>query len=78
MVVICEDVATELELLELLDEMLVVLVALKVALRNAPNPTTRIKAITIRAETPNEIALFGLANAGSYLKTLLVLFENMQ
>ena len=41
---------------------MVVLVVLKVVSRYALKPAMTIIAMTMRAETPREIALFGLAN----------------
>ncbi|MDH2901441.1 MAG: hypothetical protein PXY39_10765, partial [archaeon] len=39
----------------------IVLVVLKVALRNSPKPTMIIIAMTMSADTPSETALFALA-----------------
>jgi len=64
-----DDDAIELELTEehgykphCVFGLVVVLVVLKVELRKTPSPTMIIIAITMRAEIPNEIALFAFPN----------------
>ena len=64
-----------LELVEVVPIVVVVLEVLKLALRYTPMPTTRIIAITTRAEIPREIALFALANVETYDSIVRVVFE---
>ncbi len=44
--------------------MMDVLVVVNVAFRKSPKPTIKIRTMTMRADTPREIALFAFANAG--------------
>ena len=55
-----------------------VLVVLRIVPRNTPRPTMRIITITMRAETPREIALFALANESQKRMMPSVLFETMR
>ncbi len=63
-VVAKEELLTSVEN-EVLDEMLAVVVVLKVALSKIPKPTIKMIIMTIRADTPNEIALRAIVNSGN-------------